>query len=72
MHQYLIDTRFAVTNLLTRAVEDDERLSNSIAELSSAEERLRVHKWDFESSDLNNDFQDPYVMAVFGRNRKYR
>jgi hypothetical protein len=28
---------------------------------------LKVHQWDFQTSDLNDDFSDAYVIAAFGR-----
>ncbi|WP_156396343.1 hypothetical protein [Noviherbaspirillum sp. Root189] len=37
------------------------------SELKEIEAQFRVDKWDFESSDLNEDVSDAYVMAAFGR-----
>lgn len=67
MHKYIIDTDFAVTNLLQLVVAEEGQLAELVADLASVEAQLRVHQWDFESSDLNDDFSDAYVMAAFGR-----
>lgn len=67
MPQYLIDTEFAVTNLLHLAIEEEKQLKEQTACLASVEAQVRIHGWDFESSDLNEDFSDAYIMAAFGR-----
>lgn len=70
MHQYIIDTEFAVANLLQLSNAEEDRLAELVANLASVEAQLRVHRWDFESSDLNDDFSDAYVVAAFGRMAK--
>lgn len=70
MHKYLIDTEFAVTNLLQLAIEEEKKLEEQKTRLASTEAQFRIHRWDFESSDLNDDFSDAYVMAAFGRMAK--
>lgn len=70
MHRYLQDTEFAITNLLALANEEERQLEALSAALGQTEERLRVHQWDFETSDLNDDFSDAYVMAAFVRAAK--
>ena len=67
MHQYIIDTEFAATNLLQLATAEEKELLEQSDRLTGVEAQLRVHKWDFESSDLNDDFSDAYVMGAFGR-----
>ena len=67
MHQYLVDTEFAVKNLLALVVDEEARLRASVGELASAEAQQRTHAWDFESSDLNDDFSTAYVMAAYAR-----
>jgi len=67
MHKYIVDTEFAVANLLKLITAEEEQLEPLVAHLGSMEAQLRVHRWDFESSDLNDDFSDAYVMAAFGR-----
>ncbi|MFG6468395.1 hypothetical protein [Roseateles sp. BYS87W] len=70
MHQYLKDTEYATQNLLRLATEEEQQLRELSGQLASAEARLRVHQWDFQTSDLNDDFSDAYVMAAFGRAAK--
>jgi hypothetical protein len=70
MNQYLTDTEFAVKNLVELASAEENELKAKAARLREVEAQLRVHKWDFETSDLNDDFSDAYVMAAFGRMAK--
>lgn len=70
MHQYIVDTEFAVRNLLELASQEEKVLKVLVSRLSSVEAQFDVHKWDFETSDLNDDFADAYVMAAFGRMAK--
>lgn len=67
MNPYLSETEYAVQNLLLLANKEETILAEKLTALASTEAKLRVHKWDFESSDLNDDFSDAYVMAAFGR-----
>lgn len=67
MNPYLSETEFAVQSLLLLANKEEALLAERVTALSSTEAKLRVHQWDFESSDLNDDFSDAYVMAAFGR-----
>lgn len=67
MNQYLTDTELAVKNLVELASAEENELKAKAARLREVEAQLRVHKWDFETSDLNDDFSDAYVMAAFGR-----
>jgi hypothetical protein len=70
MHQFIVNTEFAVKNLLQLATEEEKVLKELVSRLGSVEAQFRVHKWDFETSDLNDDFSDAYVMAAFGRMAK--
>lgn len=70
MHQYLRDTEFAVSNLIRLAHEEEAQLRALCAKLVELEPQLKIHKWDFESSDLNDDFSEAYVMGAFGRMAK--
>lgn len=70
MHQYIIDTEFAAKNLLALANEEESKVQELTEQVKEVEARLRVDKWDFESSDLNDDFSDVYVMGAFGRMAK--
>lgn len=67
MNPYLSETEYAVQNLLLLANKEETILAEKLNTLASTEAQLHVHKWDFESSDLNDDFSDAYVMAAFGR-----
>jgi len=70
MHQYLRDTEFAVRNLIQLAHEEEAQLRTLSASLAALEPQLKVHRWDFESSDMNDDFSDVYVMGAFNRMAK--
>lgn len=70
MHQYITDTEFAAKNLLLLANEEENKLKELAEILRDVEVQLRVHKWDFESSDLNDDFSEVYVMSAFSRMAK--
>lgn len=67
MHQYIQDTDYAAQNLLLLATEEEVQLKALTSALSQTEAQLKIHQWDFQSSDLNDDFSDAYVMAAFGR-----
>lgn len=70
MNQYLTDTEFATDNLFKLATEEGRRLQELLEGLKPVEERLKIQQWDFQSSDLNEDFPDAYVMAAFHRAAK--
>lgn len=70
MHQYIADTEFASQNLLQLATEEENKLEELSTQLRSVEAKLSAHKLDFESSDLNDDFSDVYVMGAFYRMAK--
>lgn len=67
MNQYLSDTEFAVTSLIELVSTEESELKAMAAKLREVEAQFRVHKWDFETSDVNDDFSDAYVMSAFGR-----
>ena len=67
MHQYLQDTEYAVQHLLRLATDEEIQLNALMDTLRKTEAQLKIHQWDFQSSDLNEDFSDAYVMAAFGR-----
>ncbi len=70
MNQYLSDTEFAVKSLIELASAEENELRAKGTQLRDVEAQLQVHKWDFETSDLNDDFSDAYVMGAFGRMAK--
>lgn len=67
MHQYLQDTEFATRNLIQLATDEENQLSEISEKLKDKEQELQAHQWDFQTSDLNEDFSDMYVMAAFAR-----
>lgn len=67
MHQYIIDTEYASKHLVQLATEEENKLKELAEKLRGVEAQFRVNQWDYESSDLNEDFSDAYVMAAFGR-----
>lgn len=70
MHQYLQDTEFATSNLFGLATDEERQLTALLQGLCETEQRLKVNQWDFQTSDLNDDFSDAYVMAAFARAAK--
>lgn len=70
MHQYLKDTEYAAQNLFRLATDEEHQLKTLAEDLGPKEKILKVHQWDFQTSDLNEDFSDAYVMAAFVRAAK--
>ena len=64
---YADDTEFAVRHLIELAAGEEALLEEKKPLLEDAERRLKVHEWDFQTSDLNDDFSELYVMAAFAR-----
>ena len=67
MHQYLQDTEYATLNLFQLATKEETELGILSDKLAGSEKKLKVHQWDFQTSDLNDDFSDAYVMGAFAR-----
>lgn len=67
MNPYLSETEFAVQNLFTLATEEKEILAQKISKLTSAQKKAEMYKWDFETSDLNEDFSEVYVMDAYAK-----
>jgi hypothetical protein len=67
MHKYLQDTEFAAKSLFSLATDEANQLKALAEKLPPLEQQLKIHQWDFQTSDLNEDFSDAYVMAAFGR-----
>jgi hypothetical protein len=70
MHKYLEDTAFAAQQLFRLATDEERQLKVLTGKLAPLEQQLRVHQWDFQTSDMNDDFSDAYVMAAFSRAAK--
>jgi len=64
---YADDTEYAVIHLIDLAVGEEALLGEKKPLLENAERRLKVHEWDFQTSDLNDDFSEQYIMAAFAR-----
>lgn len=64
---YADDTEYALRHLIELAVGEEALLEERKPLLANAEQRLKVHEWDFQTSDLNEDFSELYVMAAFAR-----
>lgn len=67
MHQYLTDTEFAVKNLLQLANAEEKQLQQLMPRLADIEAMFRAHQWEFQTSDMNDDFSDAHAMAAFHR-----
>lgn len=70
MNQYLAETEFATQNLFALATEEEARLEELQERLRPMEAKLKIQQWDFQTSDLNDDFSDVYAMAAFHRAAK--
>lgn len=64
---YTDDTEFATRSLIELAMSEEAALAGKLPLLAATEQRLKAHQWDFQTSDLNDDFSDAYVMAAFAR-----
>lgn len=67
---YADETEYASRNLIELVGHEEKRLADLTAALRGEEAKYRVNKWDFETSDLNDDFSDAYVQAAFHRMAK--
>jgi hypothetical protein len=70
MHQYLQDTDFATLNLFRLATDEERELDALKKKLAVVANELAFRQWDFQSSDLNEDFSDAYVMTAHARASK--
>lgn len=64
---YVNDTEYACRNLIDLTMREEAELAELKASLKSELQKAQVFKWDFETSDLNDDFSDAYVMNAFTR-----
>ena len=53
--------------MIELATKEEKEVASLIEQLSPLEAKYKVHKWDFETSDLHEDFSDVYVMGAFQR-----
>jgi hypothetical protein len=52
------------------AASEENKIEELKQKLASIEAQYKAHKWDFETSDLHEDFSEAYVMAAFHRMAK--
>jgi hypothetical protein len=67
---YAEDTEYAAKNLINLAMHEENDLSRLRQELAQEMGKYAANRWDFETSDLNDDFTDAHVMAAFHRMAK--
>jgi len=67
VHQYLQDTEYAVKNLIQLAHAEEDQLRDLSVKFEAMKPQIKVLQWDFESSDMNDDFSDAYVIGAFNR-----
>lgn len=67
---YADDTEYASRNLIELVGHEEGLLAELNATLRAQEVKYRVNKWDYETSDLNEDFSDAHVQAAFHRKAK--
>lgn len=70
MNQYISETEYAVKNLIDLAASEENQIEELKKKLAPIEAKYKIHKWDFETSDLHKDFSDIYVIAAFQRMAK--
>lgn len=64
---YSDDTEYAMRNLIRLAMREEDEFREKSQLLQDAEQQLKIYQWDFQTSDLNDDFSEGYVMAAFAR-----
>jgi hypothetical protein len=64
---YTEDTEYASRNLIDLTMREEATLAALRSDLSTKEAEYRVRHWDFQTSDLNDDFSEAYVMDAFRR-----
>jgi hypothetical protein len=65
MNPYITETAHAVKTLLTGIHEETQELQRREKDLGEAEARFKLSQWDFQTSDLNDDFSEAHVMHAF-------
>lgn len=64
---YVDNTEYAACNLIELAMHEEAKLEELKVQLNQEMGRFRANKWDFETSDLHEDFSDAHVMGAFHR-----
>lgn len=64
---YVDDTEYATRSLIELAMKEEASLKEKLISLSMAEKKLKMNQWDYQTSDLSDDFSDMYVIDAFNR-----
>lgn len=64
---YIQDTEYAAKSLIGLAMSEEREIEELWPNLNEAESRVKALQWDFETSELHEDFSDHYVNAAFHR-----
>ncbi len=67
MNPYITETEYAVKNLIELTSNEEAELKGHKNALESAVARFKHGQWDFETSDMSDDFSDAHVMGAFHR-----
>lgn len=67
MNPYITETEYAVKNLIELASNEEAELEKQKKALTASEAKFKHNQWDFETSDMNDDFSDAHVMGAFHR-----
>ncbi|MBL8597382.1 MAG: hypothetical protein JNL14_06555 [Devosia sp.] len=67
---YAEDVDYASANLIKLMSHEEGELAHLWNQLDTEQRAVAHFQWDFETSDLNEDFSDAYVHAAFARMAK--
>lgn len=67
MNPYIVETQYAVENLIALVYHEELLLTEKLTELANTESRYKIHNLDFQTSDMSEDFSDAYVISAFNR-----
>lgn len=67
MNQYIQETAFATKELLGLVSAEENKLKDEVEGFKSLGARIKGLRWEFESSDLNDDFPVGYSVNAFNR-----
>lgn len=67
---YAEETEYASTNLIRLMSHEEEELAGLGAALFAEEQKAALHRWDFQTSDFNDDFSEAHVQGAFARMAK--
>lgn len=67
MNFYIAETEYAAQNLLELALREEMALKECREKFGVVNSEFQAHRWDFETSDVNDDFSDRYIMGAHAR-----